>query len=111
MTRAMITNGGSRSTLWRQIHADVLGIELHPVGGHPGASLGAAVIAAIGIGALDDWADAARYVSLQPPVVPDPSRRDLYDDAYLRGASLAMSCADIARYREERTSMIAERTS
>ena len=33
---------------------------------------GAAVIAAIGIGALDDWSDAARFVSLQPPVVPDP---------------------------------------
>jgi xylulokinase len=96
MTRAMITNGGSKSTLWKQIHADVLGIELHPVGGHPGASLGAAVIAAIGIGALDDWGDAARYVSLQPPVVPDPSRRDLYDDAYLRWRELGDAMAPIS---------------
>jgi len=96
MTRAMITNGGSKSTLWKQIHADVLGIELHPVGGHPGASLGAAVIAAIGIGALDNWGDAARYVSLQPPVVPDPSRRDLYDDAYLRWRELGDAMAPIS---------------
>ena len=71
-SRVMITNGGSKSTLWKQIHADVLGIEMRPVRGHPGASLGAAVIAAIGVGALDDWSDAARFVSLDPPVVPDP---------------------------------------
>ncbi|WP_029116947.1 FGGY-family carbohydrate kinase [Mycobacterium sp. URHB0044] len=81
-SRVMITNGGSKSTLWKQIHADVLGIEMRPVRGHPGASLGAAVIAAIGIGALDDWSDAARFVALDPPVVPDPTRRSIYDDAY-----------------------------
>lgn len=33
-TRVMITNGGSKSTLWKQIHADVLGIEMRPVRGH-----------------------------------------------------------------------------
>jgi xylulokinase len=81
-TRVMVTNGGSKSTLWKQIHADVLGVEMFPVRGHPGASLGAAVIAAIGVGALDDWSDAARFVALDPPVVPDPTRRAAYDDAY-----------------------------
>jgi len=47
LRRVMITNGGSKSTLWKQIHADVLGLEMNSVTGHPGASLGAAVIAAI----------------------------------------------------------------
>jgi xylulokinase len=84
LTKTMITNGGSKSTLWKQIHADVLGIEMHPVTGHPGASLGAAIIAAIGVGAIDDWADANRYVTLGPPVVPDPQRKQIYDDAYAR---------------------------
>lgn len=82
LSRVMITNGGSKSTLWKQIHADVLGIEMRPVRGHPGASLGAAVIAAIGIGALDDWSDVTRFISLDPPVVPDPTRTATYDDAY-----------------------------
>ncbi|ADT99732.1 MULTISPECIES: FGGY-family carbohydrate kinase [Mycolicibacterium] len=81
-TRVMITNGGSRSTLWKQIHADVLGCEMNPVIGHPGASLGAAVIAAIGVGALDDWADADRFITLDAPYRPDPARRHAYDDAY-----------------------------
>ncbi len=88
LTRTMITNGGSKSTLWKQIHADVLGIEVHPVIGHPGASLGAAIIAAIGAGALDDWADASRFVTLGPPVAPDPQRKQVYDDAYARWREL-----------------------
>ena len=88
LTRTMITNGGSKSTLWKQIHADVLGIEMHPVTGHPGASLGAAIIAAIGIGALDDWADANRFVTLGAPVSPDPQRKQIYDDAYARWREL-----------------------
>ncbi len=70
LSRVMITNGGSKSTLWKQIHADVLGLEMLPVRGHPGASLGAAVIAAIGIGALDDWSDAGRFITLDAPYVP-----------------------------------------
>ena len=88
LTRTMITNGGSKSTLWKQIHADVLGMEMHPVTGHPGASLGAAIIAAIGVGTIDDWADANRFVTLGPPVVPDPKRRQIYDDAYARWREL-----------------------
>jgi xylulokinase len=88
LTKTMVTNGGSKSTLWKQIHADVLGIELNPVTGHPGASLAAAIIAAIGVGAIDDWADANRFVTLGPPVVPDPNHKQIYDDAYARWREL-----------------------
>jgi len=101
--RVMITNGGSKSTLWKQIHADVLGIELRPVRGHPGASLGAAVIAAIGVGALDDWSDAARFVSLDPPVVPNPARRAAYDDAYPMWRDLGTATAPISHAMASRT--------
>jgi xylulokinase len=95
-SRVMITNGGSKSTLWKQIHADVLGIEMLPVRGHPGASLGAAVIAAIGVGALDDWSDAARFIALDPPVVPDPTRRTIYDDAYQNWRDLGAAVMPIS---------------
>ncbi|GAB7070610.1 carbohydrate kinase [Mycobacterium hodleri] len=95
-SRVMITNGGSKSTLWKQIHADVLGIEMRPVRGHPGASLGAAAIAAIGVGALDDWSDVARFVTLDPPVVPDRSRTAIYDDAYQNWRDLGVAVAPIS---------------
>ena len=93
----MITNGGSKSTLWKQIHADVLGIEMRPVRGHPGASLGAAVIAAIGMGALDDWSDAARFVTLRPARRPRSARgRAVYDDAYRTWRDLGDAVAPIS---------------
>jgi xylulokinase len=94
--RVMITNGGSKSTLWKQIHADVLGLEMLPVRGHPGASLGAAVIAAIGIGALDTWSDVSQFISLDPPVVPDPARYGVYDLAYATWRELGDAVAPIS---------------
>ncbi|MBI3214536.1 MAG: FGGY-family carbohydrate kinase [Mycobacterium sp.] len=96
LNRVMITNGGSKSTLWKQIHADVLGLEMNPVRGHPGASLGAAVIAAIGIGALDDWSDAARYIALDAPYVPDPTRAATYDTAYATWRELGAAMTPIS---------------
>ncbi|MEU0496486.1 FGGY-family carbohydrate kinase [Mycobacterium sp. NPDC006124] len=100
--RVMITNGGSKSTLWKQIHADVLGLEMRPVRGHPGASLGAAVIAAIGVGALDDWSDAARFVTLEAPIVPDPTRRAIYDDAYQTWRDLGAAMTPISHQMARR---------
>lgn len=82
LTRAMVTNGGSKSKLWKQIHADVLGTDLHPIVDHPGASFGAAVIAAIGVGLLDAWTDVDRYISLGPTVHPDSGAASVYDAAY-----------------------------
>lgn len=96
LSRVMITNGGSKSTLWKQIHADVLGHEMLPVRGHPGASLGAAVIAAIGIGALDDWSDAARFITLDAPFVPDPARHEAYHTAYATWRELGTAMTPIS---------------
>lgn len=93
LSRVMVTNGGSKSVLWKQIHADVLGLPLHPVRGHPGASLGAAVIAAIGIGELGGWSDAARFVSLDPAVEPDADRHATYDGAYQTWRELGTAIA------------------
>ncbi|MEW5813366.1 MAG: FGGY-family carbohydrate kinase [Actinomycetota bacterium] len=96
LRRVMITNGGSKSTLWKQIHADVLGLDMHPVHGHPGASLGAAVIAAIGVGALDDWSDTARFITLDEPYVPDAARRDRYHAAYATWRDLGSAVTPIS---------------
>lgn len=82
LDRAMVTNGGSKSKLWKQIHADVLGTDLHPIVDHPGASFGAAVIAAIGVGLLDAWTDVDRYISLGPTVHPESQSAATYDAAY-----------------------------
>jgi xylulokinase len=78
---ARVSNGGSRSRVWKQILADVLGVPLSPIQDHPGAALGAALAAAVGAGLLADWADAAP-VAYGEPVEPDPALADRYTEAY-----------------------------
>ena len=48
------SGGGTKSALWRQILADVLGVELVTVNTTEGAAFGAALLAGVGAG---NWAD------------------------------------------------------
>lgn len=86
--RALVTNGGSRSVLWKQILADVLGTPLSPIIGHPGASLGAAIIAAVGTGLLENWDCTAAFQTMGEPVVPNPQNVDRYAEAYAQWREL-----------------------
>lgn len=86
--RALVTNGGSRSVLWKQILADVLGTPLSPIVGHPGASLGAAVIAAVGTGLLTNWDSTELFQTIGEPVLPDPKNVDRYVEAYAQWREL-----------------------
>jgi len=103
LERAMVTNGGSTSTVWKQIHADVLGTELHPVVDHPGASLGAAVIAGVGAGAIGHLDDIEHYITLGPTVTPDSAAHALYDEAYQEWFELSQVTTPLAHRLSERT--------
>ena len=80
--RARVTNGGSRSRVWKQILADVMGVPLDPVIAHPGASLGAAVAAGVGVGTIPSWKAGVATISYDVPVEPDLRLRDRYEEAY-----------------------------
>jgi len=77
-----ITNGGSKSRLWREILASVLQRDLHSIINHPGASFGAATLAGLGIGEID----SPRYVleALEPGEVisPNPDHVARYEERY-----------------------------
>jgi xylulokinase len=82
LTAARVTNGGSRSRLWKQILADVLDVELWPVVDHPGASFGAAVAAGVGVGAIEGWESIRPLVQLADPIEPRPALQARYDELY-----------------------------
>lgn len=103
LDRVMITNGGSKSTLWKQIHSEILGTEMYPVLDHPGASLGAALIAAVGVGAISNWDDTKRFLRLGEPVVPDPSKVLMYGQAYQEWLALGSAVAPISHAIARRT--------
>ena len=82
VTRVSACDGGAASDLWLQITADVLNRPIERLLNHPGSSLGAAFVAGMGVGVLDDWGAIARFVPSDRVFEPDPRWRALYDDGY-----------------------------
>ncbi len=60
--RVRLSGGGARSALWRQILADVFGMDVATVNVTQGAAFGAAVLAGVGAGAFANVPDAARAI-------------------------------------------------
>jgi len=81
-TRVIASDGGSASLVWLQILADVLDRPVQSLRGHPGSSLGAAWIAAIGAGLSDDWSGVGAFVEPDKLVIPRAAHRNAYNDAY-----------------------------
>ncbi len=80
--RARCTNGGAASVLWKQVTADVLGLPLDHVAGHPGSSLGAAFVAGMGIGVFRDWGEIHRFVQVAGRSEPDAATHARYEERY-----------------------------
>ena len=79
----VVTGGATRSSLWMQIHADVLGRPLLRLPATQPVTLGAAMCAAVGAGAYPDLpAAAAVMTSTSPGWLPDPDRHTAYEGLY-----------------------------
>lgn len=57
---AVLSGGGSRSRLWPQIFADVLGVPVSVAVSHETGALGAAIAAGTGVGLFSDFTDGAK---------------------------------------------------
>jgi len=91
-----ITNGGSRSRLWREILADVLHRDLISIVNHPGASYGAAVIAGIGTGFIHDWTYVAGALEKGEVISPRPENIAVYEERYQQFRQLSVASAPIS---------------
>ena len=77
-----ISGGGAKSVLWRQIMADVLGVELVTVNTSEGAAFGAALLAGVGAGIYEN-VQAACEATIQitdhtSPTQDTPTYQDYY---------------------------------
>ena len=81
--------GAARSDLWLQIKADMLGLPVERPACSDAASLGAAMLAATGIGqfATVEEASDAWYRPIDV-FEPDPKNYSVYDDVFKRYQSL-----------------------
>ncbi|MGQ4872648.1 MAG: FGGY-family carbohydrate kinase [Promethearchaeia archaeon] len=78
-----LTGGGSRSDLWNQIMADVLGITCVRNIIEEATSLGAAILAASGAGLFPDIAKAAeKLCKVDKKWIPNEENHKIYDKIY-----------------------------
>ena len=84
-----VSGGGAKSSLWRQILADVLGTELVTVNTTEGAAYGAALLAGVAAGVWPD-VDAAcdQTIRVNERVPPDAQTVDSYNEVYRQYQSL-----------------------
>jgi xylulokinase len=75
--------GGARSTLWRQIQADVYGQSVEIVEAEEGAAYGAALLAGVGGGVWASVDEAcAAAVRVRATIEPEPASAKLMDERY-----------------------------
>ena len=79
--RILLVDGGAKSPIWRQIMADVTGIELQYVEDAPGAPLGDALLAGVGAGFLK-YETINEWVSVDKIVKPNPDNVQVYEKYY-----------------------------
>ncbi|MEJ5943978.1 gluconokinase [Pseudokineococcus basanitobsidens] len=78
ITEVRATGGFARSAVWRQMLADVLGMEISFPSGTQGSGYGAAVIAMTALGLVPSVEVAADRVEVSDVVRPDPAAAALY---------------------------------
>jgi xylulokinase len=97
ITQVRVSGGGARSSLWRQILADVLDVELVTVNTAEGAAYGAALLAGVGAGVWPDVDDACRASVKQTGVTtPQPQVVTGYEGLYALYRRLYPDLKDVA---------------
>lgn len=94
----LLVRGASRSSLWRQILVDILGVRVHKTSvDQQAASLGAGTVAAVGCGLWEDLGQVDAIHEDECIVVPRPHARSRYDDLYHLYLRAAQSRSEIDR--------------
>lgn len=76
--RLIVVGGAAHSDLWMQIIADVTGYPVFTIEQEVEAAIGAALLAALGVGLVKEDVAARGWVTLREHARPDPSRRAVY---------------------------------
>ncbi|HID90473.1 TPA: hypothetical protein EYP44_00750, partial [Candidatus Bathyarchaeota archaeon] len=80
--RVLLVDGGARSRLWRQILADVTGLEMTYTAEATGAPLGDALLAGVGTGALEHYGVIKEWLQVTELTKPNPKTKAVYDKCY-----------------------------
>lgn len=99
--RSMICGGGSKSSLWRQMIADILGIPLDIPVTEQGPGYGGAMLAMVACGVFESVQQAAdKLVRVKDTVQPDPERVALYEKRYQQFRQIYPACRELFKVLE-----------
>ncbi|MBR3836758.1 MAG: xylulokinase [Clostridia bacterium] len=97
MTRVRIIGGGAKGPLWRQIVSDVLGLPMEKVKVDD-SSFGSAMLAAVGIGWFESYAQAAEAcIEIDSVTTPNPEAQAVYEELFPRYQAIARALAPLYR--------------
>ena len=76
----MITGGGAKSKVWRQMLADVFNCNVGTIQSEQGASLGAAILAGVGVGIFESVEYACeKYIKKGNEIIPNEVSHKIYN--------------------------------
>lgn len=79
VTELRNTGGGNSSALWKRIKADALGVDVIDIQDFSGATHGVAMVAGVGVGALDSLVSAGHaWIRTGDVTTPRADRREFY---------------------------------
>jgi xylulokinase len=91
----MVTGGGAKSLLWRQMLADLYGCPVSIPSTNEGAALGAAILAGVGAGVFANLGEACgELVGKGSTLAPDPARAEAYQLYFALYKKLYLSLKD-----------------
>ncbi len=83
LTKIIVSGGGSRSNLWRQIISDIFQAPVYTVqGASEGGAYGACMVAGIGAGVWKNLGEICGKLAIKTENLPDQANRAAYDDLY-----------------------------
>ena len=89
LTRIRISGGMVNSTVWTQMFADAIGLPVDVIKAEEMGAKGAAMAAAVSVGAYSDFNEAAQsMVRVTQTILPDPEKHSIYEKKYQKYRSL-----------------------
>ncbi|GAX91689.1 xylulokinase [Effusibacillus lacus] len=83
LSEIRVTGGGAKSKVWRQIIADIMGIEVVSLAVDEGPAYGAALLAGEGAGLYPSVEEACEnFIRTEDRILPNPERLQRYDEYY-----------------------------
>jgi xylulokinase len=79
-TNLTVYGGGAKARVWRQMMADILGVDIsHPDPLDEGASIGAAILGGVGAGIYKDYNVNHRFFQMTDTLSPNRKNTELYE--------------------------------